>query len=294
MIHFGVLGALELTTDQGDRTPRGPKVRKVLALLLLNANQVVSVDALTTELWDGEPPNAALSTVRTHVYHLRRLLAEADPDGAEEAGELIVTRPPGYLLRLRDNQLDLRLFGRLVSQGRALIDERRLAEARERLDQALSLWRGLPLADVLPGQLLTGHISGLAELRTQALELRIDVDLRLGRHRELVAELRDLVAAHPLNEWYHARLIDALHRSGRRGDALAAVDDLRTLLDRELGLQPSREIRQLQYEILTSHDRWGEQPRDAQRHHWPAQQLPHQRGRARGRVGVAILPRTDG
>ncbi|MDH6125248.1 AfsR/SARP family transcriptional regulator [Kitasatospora sp. GP82] len=301
MIHFGVLGALELTADGADCTPRGPKVRKVLALLLLNANRLVSVDALTEELWDGEPPNAALSTVRTHLYHLRRLLAEADPAGAGPADELIVTRPPGYLLRLGDNQLDLQHFGRLVAQGRALIEERRLAEARARLAQALALWRGRPLADVLSGQQLAGHVSRLAELHTEALELRIDVDLRLGRHRELVAELRDLVAAHPLNEWYHARLIDALHRSGRRADALAAVDELRLLLDRELGLEPSPEIRQLQYEILSSHERWGGPPRGGRLHRWTAVAQPSPRrlgagssGAGQGRTRVAILPGSDG
>ncbi|MBV2154803.1 AfsR/SARP family transcriptional regulator [Kitasatospora sp. SUK 42] len=229
----------------------------MLALLLLQCNQVVSTQALISELWTADPPSAALSTVRTHVYHLRQLLAEADPDSPPP----IVTRPSGYLLRLREDQLDVSRFSRLVAQVRVLLAENRVDEARGRLDQALALWRSdEPLADVEPGLLIAGHLRRLSELRSQALELHIEINLRLGRHRELVAELQDLVAAHPFNEWYHARLIDALHRSGRRSDALSALTDLRTLLDRELGLEPSQEIWQLQQEILTGQD-----------HHGPAQ-----------------------
>ncbi|WP_103936945.1 AfsR/SARP family transcriptional regulator [Thermomonospora echinospora] len=248
MTEFRILGSLELNAAGAVHPLRGPKIGKVLALLLVHANQVVDIDTLIEELWDAEPPVTAVSTVRTHVYHLRRRLEQVL--GPHEAESMLLTRPPGYLLRLREDQLDADRFARLHREGQTLLGEGRAQDAMDRLDQALGLWRGQVLADVAKGRRLSGQAARLTELRTRCLELRIDAAMRLGRHRELVPDLRDLVAAHPLNEWFHARLIVALNKAGRRGEALRAFHDLRDVLGEELGLEPSDELRRLQRDIL--------------------------------------------
>jgi DNA-binding SARP family transcriptional activator len=224
-------------------------VRKVLALLLLRAGQVVTIDTLSDELWDERPPRTAVTTIRTHVYHLRRLLA--GEGGGAGVADLLTTAPDGYLLRVDADEVDAALFDRLVRQGRAQLDRGATAEAAESLRQALALWRGSPLVDVRMGRVLSAHVAHLAEVRLRAQELRVEADMRLGEHRHLIPELRSLVATNPLNEWLHGQLIDALSRSGRRGDALSAFRALRTLLAEELGLEPSADLHRLQQEILT-------------------------------------------
>ena len=138
-----------------------------------------------------------------------------------------------------------------MREGRELIEQRRFQEAAERLRKALGLWVGPPLSGVDVGPALEAHAAYLDELRTRALELRIQADIQLGRSRELIPELHTLISRDPLNEWFHARLIDALHRSGRRGDALHAYQRLRAVLNRELGLEPAPELQRLQSEVLS-------------------------------------------
>jgi DNA-binding SARP family transcriptional activator len=257
MIRFNVLGVLELRAGNEVWVPRGPKVCRVLALLLLRPNQVVDIGTLAEELWADGPPRTTATTIRTHVYHLRKML-ERD-SGVPAAIGLLVTESAGYRLRVEEEQVDAGQFRRLVDTGRARLEQGRASEAATILRQALSLWRGTPLTGVPAGRVLARHLAHLAETRVRALELRIEADMRLGRHRELIAELRGLVAADPLNEWLHARLIEALHLSGRRGDALSAFRDLRRLLAEELGLEPSAELQLLQQEILTAGGRTGPQ-----------------------------------
>jgi SARP family transcriptional regulator, regulator of embCAB operon len=250
MTTFNLLGSLEVRLGLVAWAPRGPKVRKVLALLLLRAGQVVTVDTLIDELWDERPPRTAVMTVRTHVYHLRQLLEQA---GGRAAADLLTTAPDGYLLRVTPEDVDATRFARLVREGRGQLDRGATADAAAGLRAALALWRGAPLADVRAGRVLGAHLAHLGEIRLRAQELRIEADMRLGQHRELIPELRGLVATNPLNEWLHSQLIDALSRSGRRGDALHAFQALRTLLAEELGLEPSADLRALQQEILTGH-----------------------------------------
>jgi DNA-binding SARP family transcriptional activator len=249
MTTFNVLGSLELRSGATAWAPRGPKVRKVLALLLLRPGQVVTIDTLSDELWDERPPRTAVTTIRTHVYHLRQLLEQEG--GGRRVADLLTTAPDGYLLRVDADEVDAALFSRLVQQGRSQLARGATAEAAGSLRQALALWRGSPLADVRVGRVLCAHLAHLAEIRLRAQELRIEADMRLGQHRELIPELRGLVATNPLNEWLHGQLIDALSRSGRRGDALTAFRALRTLLAEELGLEPSADLHRLQHEILT-------------------------------------------
>jgi DNA-binding SARP family transcriptional activator len=247
---INVLGPLELRDGETAWIPRGPKVRKLLAALALRPGEIIDITTLAEELWEDSPPTTMTATIRSHVYHLRLMLT--GESGLPRAADLISTEPTGYRLRTTADQIDAVRFERLVNQGRLLLDRGDPAEASAVLRQALGLWRGPALVDVARGRLLGGHVTRLAEARLRATELRLEADLRLGRHRDLVAELRGLVAAHPLNEWLHAQLIESLRRSGRRAEALTAFTDLRRTLVSELGVDPSPELRLLYQAILAN------------------------------------------
>ncbi|MFJ8578302.1 BTAD domain-containing putative transcriptional regulator [Micromonospora sp. NPDC093277] len=248
MLRFNILGSLEVRHQGVDCTPTAPKVRAVLALLLLRANHTVSQDAIFDWLWGDRPPRSAATTTQTYVYQLRALFERVGVAGS--ADQLLITRPTGYLLSLGEEQLDTTVFARLCDEGGALLDGGRAAEAAQRLRQALSLWRGPVLADVHVEDSMAADVAHLGELRMRALELRIEADARLGRYRELITELRGLVAAHPFNEWFHAQLITALNRCGRRAEALHAYRNLRQTLSDELGLEPTPELQELQRQVL--------------------------------------------
>ncbi|MEK2476323.1 AfsR/SARP family transcriptional regulator [Streptomyces noursei] len=249
MTGFGVLGPLELHTAHGVRTLRGPKLRKVLALLLSRAGHFVPIDLLMDELWAGRRPDSAVMTVRTHVYHLRKQLAAEEFAGMAQQ-PVIESRPNGYLLRLSDGALDSAVFAQQARLGGELLHQGRVAEAADALRAALALWRGPALEGVACGPVLDGYVARLEEQRQRALEKRLEADAQLGRHREIICELRTLVAANPFNEWLHTRLIDALRCSGRRAEALGAYQKLCALLESELGLEPSMEVRRIRCQIL--------------------------------------------
>lgn len=250
MIEINILGPLELRDGGEAWIPRGPKVRKLLATLALRPGEVVDIATLAEELWEDSPPATMTATIRSHVYHLRLMLA--GESGMPHAADLISTEPTGYRLRAAPDQIDAVRFERLVNHGRMLLERGEPAESCASLRQALSLWRGPALVDVACGRVLDGHITRLAEARLRATELRLEADLRLGRHRDLVPELRGLVAAHPLNESLHAQLIETLRRSGRRAEALMAFTDLRRTLASELGVEPSPELRMLHQTLLAN------------------------------------------
>jgi DNA-binding SARP family transcriptional activator len=252
MLQFNILGAMEMVNGNRVCTPSAPKVRAVLALLLLRANRIVTRDALFEELWRESPPQSATTTTQTYIYQLRKLF-EQEGLTAEGGGDLLVTRAPGYLLRIRPEQVNSNVFLRLCTEGRELLDQDRPADAAQTLRAALSLWTGPVLADVTAGPVVESHINHLVEMRVRALELRIRAETQLGRHRELVPELRGLVSAYPLNEWFHARLIDCLHHGGRRAEALQAYHQLAEILSEELGLDPTPELQQLQADVLNGH-----------------------------------------
>ncbi|WP_432840348.1 AfsR/SARP family transcriptional regulator [Dactylosporangium sp. CA-092794] len=247
MAFFKVLGSLEVLYEKGVCTPTAPKVRRVLAHLLMNANQIVHIDSLIDELWAESPPLSATTTTQTYIYQLRKLIAKK---GLAADGEMLVTRAPGYLLRVRPGQLDADRFTQLTTQGRALLDKGMAAEASDRLRTALDLWTGPPLSNVTLGNHLRAYAAYLEEERLRATELRIEADIRLGRYRELIGELRSLVIAQPLNEWFHRQLIGILTQCGRRNEALQAYQNLRAVLNDELGLEPSAEVQLLHRDIL--------------------------------------------
>src|SRR4051794_5930799 len=242
-MEFKILGPLEVRQNAQLVACKGAKQRLLLATLLLNANQVVSSDRLIDALWGEEPPATAQKALQMHVSQLRRLL---EPD-------LLVTQSPGYELRLDDDELDLRQFEAVVAEARAAAAAGRPEDASALLRDALSLWRGPALADLTFEQFLQPEIARLEELHHSALEDCIDADLELGRHAELVADLEALAAQHPLRERIRAQLMLALYRSGRQADALAAYRDTRRLLIDELGLEPGRELKALEVQIL-AHD----------------------------------------
>jgi DNA-binding SARP family transcriptional activator len=249
MTYFRVLGALEVSSRR-NCTPQAPKLRSVLALLLLQANRVVQMDTIIEELWGPNPPRSAVTIVQTYVYNLRKIFAAEmiDPPGRP----LLTTKPPGYLFQTEPGQIDAEVFERLVRRGRDLKEMNQPRQAAVTLSQALDMWTGPALAGVPQGRLLQAHAVHLEERRINALELRIQVDISLGRHRDLIPELRSLTCAHPLNEWFHEQLIAVLNRCGRRGEALQAYQDVRVLLSEELGVDPSPALQRLQRQVLTA------------------------------------------
>jgi DNA-binding SARP family transcriptional activator len=244
-VEFGLLGPLVVRDGTRTVTVSAPQQRVLLAALLLNAGRVVSLDALAEVLWDGESPAGARSALHSAVQRLRATLG---PSGAD----LIETQPPGYLITLEDAELDVRAFGMLASRGHAAAEAGRWTEAANQLRQALGLWRGEPLADVESLLLRDREVPPIVDQRLQALATRIDADLQLGRHGEVVAELRQLAAAHPLQEQFHAQLMLSLYRSGRQADALAAFQDVRRVLADELGIDPGPELSVLHQRILAA------------------------------------------
>ena len=229
----------------------GPRQRAVLALLLLEPNRVVSMDRLAEDVWGGHPPEGWATTLQTYVFHLRQAL---EPDRARgAAGDVLVTRGRGYLLRVDREHLDAALFQDGFTAGRAALEAGRYAEAAETLRQALGLWRGGVLADLADYAFTRPEAARLEELRLAALEARIDADLALGRHDALTAELEQLAAEHPLRERLHGQLMLALYRCGRQAEALAAYRRARDLLAGELGIDPGEPLRRLHASVL-AHD----------------------------------------
>jgi DNA-binding SARP family transcriptional activator/pimeloyl-ACP methyl ester carboxylesterase len=247
-MEFKILGPLE--AREGDRVLacKGAKQRLLLGVLLLHANEVVSRDRLVEALWGDRPPATGSKALQMHVSELRDLL---EPERARGGpGRMLVTRPPGYELRMEAGQLDLQRFEHAVGEARAAARAGLTWQAADGLREALALWRGPPLADLAFEDFLRADIARLEELRLAALEDRIDADLALGRHAELPAELESLVGRHPLRERLRAQLMLALYRSGRQAEALDVYRDARRALTEELGIEPGRELEELQRAIL--------------------------------------------
>jgi YVTN family beta-propeller protein len=229
----------------------GPRQRAVLALLLLEANRVVSMDRLAEDLWAGHPPEGWVTTVQIYVSHLRQAL---EPDRARgAAGEVLVTRGRGYLLRVDGGRLDAARFQDGFTAGRAALEAGRYEQAAGTLRMALGVWRGQVLADLADYGFTRPEAARLEELRLAAVEARVDADLALGRHDALTAELEQLAGEHPMRERVHGQLMLALYRCGRQGDALAAYRRVRDLLAGELGVDPGEPLQRLHASVL-AHD----------------------------------------
>jgi DNA-binding SARP family transcriptional activator/tetratricopeptide (TPR) repeat protein len=242
---FGVLGPL-LVRD-GDSVIEIParRQRVLLAALLLRAGAVVPAGALAEAVWDGMPPAGAETTLRSHVMRLRRVLGPV-------AGARVATRYPGYLIEAGEDEVDLLRFRRLCREGGMAVRARDWARAWEMLTEALELWRGEPLTDIPSELLRRDEALGLEELRLQAVEWRLEAGLELGRHAELVPELRSLAREYPLRERFAVQLMLALVRGGRQAEALEAYQHARGALVEQLGTEPGADLRRLHQRVLTA------------------------------------------
>jgi DNA-binding SARP family transcriptional activator len=235
-MEFRVLGPLEVRRAGEVVDVRGSKRRALLALLILHANEVIPSERLIDELWGGRPPANASAALHNLVWRLRKDLGS----------ELLVTKPWGYLLRIDPETVDLHRFDLLVRDAKPLP----AGERRAKLAEALGLWRGPALTGLEHEPSLSVEIARLQDLRLVALEQRIDADLELGAHEEVVPELEALVGEHPLRERPRGQLILALYGSGRQAEALEACRETRRVLVDELGIEPSPELRELERAIL--------------------------------------------
>jgi DNA-binding SARP family transcriptional activator len=235
-MEFRVLGPLEVRRDGWPIDLRGSKRRAVLALLVLQANEIVRTDRLIEDLWRAELPANAPAALHNHVSRLRKDLGE----------DVLVTKPWGYVLRAAPESIDLRRFEELVQEARPLPAR----ERSEKLGAALALWRGPALADLANEPALVAEIGRLEELRQSVVEQRIDAQLELGEHDEAIRVLEGLIAEHPLRERLRGQLILALYRAGRQAEALETYRESRRVLVEELGIEPSPELRELEQAIL--------------------------------------------
>jgi len=240
---FRLLGPLEFFDGQRWSSIGAPKQRALLAVLLINANRTVPADHLVAELWGERPPASAAGLLAGYVWRLRRYLG--DP-----AGQTLATRAPGYQLMLPAGATDIHEYEALVAAGRRSQAAGDLACAAHALSTALGMWRGAPLADVALVPSVLAESARLEEARLAVVEARIDAEIGLGRHEALLPELKLMVSQYPLRERLHAHLMVALYRTGQQAEALGAYRDLRQLLVDELGIEPSRPLRELQARIL--------------------------------------------
>ena len=237
MLEFRILGPLDVVDESGPVDLGGKRQRATLAILLLNANRVVSVDRLADDLYAGAAPATALKQVQRQISELRKAL------GSES---VIETRSPGYVIRLAPDQLDLSVFERLAAEA----SESEAQRAADLLREALGLWRGDALADLSYEPFARAPIERLEEIRLAVLGQRIAADLALGRHAQLIPELEQLVAEQPLRERLRGQLMLALYGSGRQAEALEAYRQAREALVEECGIEPGPALRQLERQIL--------------------------------------------
>ena len=271
---FSLLGPLEARLDGEPLLLGGGRQRSLLAVLLLNANEIVSREQLIETVWGAKRPSTIGAALNVHLSKLRKLLAVGGTDAA------LVTAPHGYVLRIDPDRLDLDRFERLLRDAREALLAGETETAAATLDQALALWRGPPLAELDLGVSVEAAISRLCELRLGGLEDWFEAGLRLGRHAELVPELEGFVREHPLHEHARAQLMVALYRSGRQSEALQTYRDARKLLAEELGLDPGPELQRLEKAILV------QDPSLSQ----PESRRSRRPGRARRLIVAASLP----
>jgi DNA-binding SARP family transcriptional activator len=246
-MEFQILGPLEVSRDSAPVALGAAKQRALLALLLVHANEPVATDRLIDELWPA-PPATAANTLQVYVGRLRKALEPERPPGAPS--ELLMTRAPGYMMRVEPDELDADRFERLLSEGRNALEANDAAAAAAMLGRALDLWRGPALVDFAYDPFAQAEIARLEELRLDTVEERVEAELAVGRAGDLVGELESLISDNPLRERLRGQLMLALYRSGRQADALEVYQQTRETLDEELGIAPSRPLQRLQTAIL--------------------------------------------
>jgi SARP family transcriptional regulator, regulator of embCAB operon len=245
---FQILGRIAVSTAPGPPTVlTGRKIGTVLAALVTRANTVVPVDHLVDEVWGDRPPRRTVASVHVYVSQLRRLMGQT----AGHAGPLI-TRSPGYMMRIAPGELDLDVYRDLVGLGRSQFGAEFFTESSITFQRALDLAGAGSMRELGRGPALTGLSAWLEESRLECLDLKIQADLALGRHRQLISTLYYLVAEYPLHECFYQYLMQALHLCHRRAEALEVYHVLRSRLVGEIGIEPCAPVRSLQQAILLS------------------------------------------
>jgi SARP family transcriptional regulator, regulator of embCAB operon len=271
-----LLGPLSVCLDHRPVTPSATKQRQILALLVLNAGRVATVPTLVEELWGDHPPRSWATTLQTYILQLRKRLAAAAGHGRDRR-QIITTRHGGYLLEPTVCRTDVREFRRLARAGREIAEGGDHRRSSDLLGRALALWRGPALVDVHTGRVLELEAISLEETRLGVLERRIEADLALNRHADVLGELTMLTARNPMNENFCGLLMTALYRSGHAGRSLDAFQRLRSVLTNELGIEPGPRLQRLQRAVLSGDPRLdsGPLPDD------PRRPLPQRRPSAR-------------
>jgi DNA-binding SARP family transcriptional activator len=253
-MQFLVLGPIAVRRGAVTLTVGSPTQRSLLALLLVHADHVVSTDRIIDEVWGEDSGHDRHNALWVHLCNLRSALEPSRSKGSRNT--VLLTRPPGYVIDVGAGGLDSRRFEELVQHGRALLGTDP-GSASAAIGQGLAMWRGSAYADVAYESFAQAEISRLEEIRLEALELRVDADLRRGLAPELVGELQGLVREHPWREQLTAELMVALYRSGRQVDALGAFRRLHSQLEQELGADPSTALCRLEALIVSRHPSLG-------------------------------------
>ncbi len=244
-MEFRILGPLSVHHENTELDLGKPREQVLLSLLVVYANRVVSTDRIVDELWGDDPPFDPVHTIHVYVSRLRQALQQSG------ASQVIHTQRPGYLLLVDADDVDSLRFERLANEGHNAMRRGEPDVARDKLLEALSLWRGPPLAECLDRRFAEEETPRLERLRLRALEDRLEADLCLGLHADIVEELQDLAARHPTREPFCAQLMLALYRCGRPAEALGAYEEARNWLLTELGVEPGSELQRLKERILT-------------------------------------------
>lgn len=251
-IEINVLGPLEVYVGGMSIVPTARKPSQLLAILALNAGRVVTVNTLIDEIWANQPPRSETTTLHTYILKLRRNLdAALSENGRLTAKDILITRRSGYLLDVEPTAVDAIRYEQLSAAGRQAVNDGDHERASRVLAEALRLWRGPALADLPIGPQLAIEALRLDENRLGDLHLRIEADLKLGRHHQLLGELATLCVRHPMLENFCVQYMIALYRSGRQSEALSAFRRLRAEMVDRLGVEPSPRVRQLHNAILT-------------------------------------------
>ncbi|TGB18421.1 AfsR/SARP family transcriptional regulator [Streptomyces palmae] len=248
-MRYEILGPLRVVDGAEISSIRAHKIRLLLATLLMRVDREVSVNQLITEIWGGNPPRRVISSLHVYVSQLRKFLNRS---GVAESP--IVTQPPGYSLRLGDDEFDLHEFEGLSRSGRALAQDGRHTEAATALESALRLWRGPALSGMRDGPIAGGFVVWLEESRLESTEILVASRLALGQHRRLVPYLYALVAEHPLREAFYRQLMVALYRSECQAEALKVFQSARRAIKEQLGLEPCRALQHTHLAVLAADD----------------------------------------
>ncbi|MEU0339611.1 AfsR/SARP family transcriptional regulator [Streptomyces bobili] len=251
-MEIGTLGPLRFRINETDATPRAPKIRQMLALFTVRSNQVVLLRDLVQELWGENPPQSTKITLQTYIVRLRQQLTKGLARGGVslDSKDLLQTFHGGYQLTVDPTYLEYRRFEELAVRGRRELLAGDCARASLSLRSALDLWRGPALVDVRTGPLLQPHVTRMNNARVTADEQLMEAELRQGRHLDILGDLADLAAENPFHENLHAQLMIALHRAGRRSQALEVFARLRGTLAEDLGIDPSHQLHRLHAAIL--------------------------------------------